>query len=112
MKALNRFYLDHPAFSEEDYDRTGFKWIECSAQEQCVYAFERRSAKERIAAVFNFSDEEQEFVADLDGAGVIKKIFDSAGSEDGAEQIYDRKKNRFRLPPFSAGYYSISGGKV
>ena len=45
MKALNRFYLDHPAFSEEDYDRTGFKWIECSAQEQCVYAFERRSAK-------------------------------------------------------------------
>ena len=112
MKALNRFYLDHPAFSEEDYDRAGFKWIECSAQEQCVYAFERRSAGERIAAVFNFSDEEQEFVADLDGEGVIKKIFDSAGSEDGAEQIYDRKKNRFRLPPFSAGYYSISGGKV
>ena len=112
MKALNRFYLDHPAFSEEDYDRTGFKWIECSAQEQCVYAFERRSPKERIAAVFNFSDEEQEFVPDLDRAGVIKKIFDSAGSEDGAEQIYDRKKNRFRLPPFSAGYYSISDGKV
>ena len=112
MKALNWFYLDHPAFSEEDYDRTGFKWIECSAQEQCVYAFERRSAGERIAAVFNFSDEEQEFVPDLDRAGVIKKIFDSAGSEDGAEQIYDRKKNRFRLPPFSAGYYSISDGKV
>ena len=112
MKALNRFYLDHPAFSEEDYDRAGFKWIECSAQEQCVYAFERRSAKERIAAVFNFSDEEQEFVPDLDGAGVIKKIFDSAGSEDGEEQIYDRKRNLFRLPPFSAGYYSISGGKV
>ena len=77
-----------------------------------MYAFERRSAKERIAAVFNFSDEEQEFVPDLDRAGVIKKIFDSAGSEDGAEQIYDRKKNRFRLPPFSAGYYSISDGKV
>ena len=112
MKALNRFYLDHTAFSEEDYDRAGFKWIECSAQEQCVYAFERRSAKERIAAVFNFSDEEQEVAPDLDGAGVIKKIFDSAGSEDGAEQVYDRKKNWFRLPPFSAGYYSISGGKV
>ena len=56
-------------------------------------------AGERIAAVFNFSDEEQELAPDLDGAGVIKKIFDSAGSEDGAEQVYDRKKNRVPAAP-------------
>ena len=54
MRALNRFYLEHPAFSAEDYTQKGFRWIECDATEQCVYAFERIGEEERIAAVFNF----------------------------------------------------------
>ena len=60
MEDLNHFYLEHPALSEMDYDMEGFRWIECHAEDQCVYAFERRSKKERIMAVFNFSDKEQE----------------------------------------------------
>lgn len=121
MKALNRFYMEHPAFWEEDYGRNGFKWIECHAGEQCVYAFERRSAKERIAAVFNFSDEEQEIVLEIQDAEALKKIFESAGSKDGSEQVFEKKQKSagkrteeysFRLPGFSAGYYSITDVKV
>ena len=51
MKDLNRFYLEHPAFSEMDYDTEGFQWLECHAQEKCVYVFERKSEKERIMAL-------------------------------------------------------------
>ena len=90
MRELNRFYLEHPAFSELDYDPEGFQWLECNAEEQCVYAFERRNAEkalkgngqrssvERIAAVFNFSDKVQEdFVLSIPGAGKLTQIFAS-----------------------------------
>ena len=80
MKDLNRFYLEHPAFSEMDYDTEGFQWLECHAQEKCVYVFERRSEKERIMAVFNFSDKEQEFEIQGKNIKELKKVF---SSEDG-----------------------------
>ena len=55
MTDLNRFYLEHPAFFEKDYDADGFQWLDCHSEELCVYAFERAGKKERIVAVFNFS---------------------------------------------------------
>ncbi|HJA11489.1 MAG TPA: 1,4-alpha-glucan branching protein GlgB [Candidatus Mediterraneibacter merdipullorum] len=121
MKALNRFYLEHPAFWVADEDREEFRWLECSAEEQCVYAFERRGGKERIAAVFHFSDREQEIVLEIPGAEALEKLFDSAGMQNGGEQSCEKKKKTsgekaasflFRLPPFSAGYYRISGDEV
>lgn len=121
MKALNRFYLKHPAFFEADYERNGFEWIECNANEKCVYAFERRSSKERIAAVFNFSDAEQQIVLEIEDAGSLEKIFESACSMNNSEQIFVNKEKSsgksgdrysFRLPAFSAGYYGIEDAKV
>ncbi len=105
MKALNRFYLEHPAFSAEDYTQKGFRWIECDATEQCVYAFERTGEEERIAAVFNFSDKEQEIELEISGAADISRIFASEDSGFSAA-----KKNgtfRFKLAPFSAEYYMV-----
>lgn len=121
MKALNRFYLKHPAFFEADYERNGFEWIECNANEKCVYAFERRSSKERIGAVFNFSDAEQQIVLEIEDAGSLEKIFESACSMNNSEQIFvNREKSSgksgarysFRLPAFSAGYFGIEDAKV
>ncbi len=122
MKALNRFYLEHPAFSAEDYTQEGFRWIECSASEQCVYAFERTGGKERIAAVFNFSDKEQEIELHIPGAADVSGIFasvdrgfslergqDTARGE-GVEKGENKRKNgtfRFILAPFSAEYYMV-----
>ena len=108
MKALNRFYLEHPAFSAEDYTQKGFRWIECDAAEQCVYAFERRGGKERIAAVFNFSDKEQDIELGIPGATGLSGIF---ASEDREFSVAIGKKNgtfRFVLAPFSAEYYLVT----
>ena len=59
MKDLNRLYLKHPAFYEKDYEADGFRWIDCHQEPRCIYAFQRFAKKERILAVFNFSDQEQ-----------------------------------------------------
>ena len=114
MKDLNHFYLEHPAFSEMDYDMEGFRWIECHAEDQCVYAFERRSKKERIMAVFNFSDEEQEIEIKCEDKKTLKRVFSSeykayGSQEEKKEKIIKAKKEiaTLNLKPFSAEYYLI-----
>lgn len=59
MKDLNNMYLENSALWQEDYDRNGFVWLDCHQEEKCIYVFERRSLKQRIIAIFNFSDKEQ-----------------------------------------------------
>lgn len=60
MKDLNLIYQTHPALSQKDDTPDGFQWIDCHQEERCIYAFERRSDQERILALFNFSDTQQE----------------------------------------------------
>lgn len=118
MKDLNHFYLEHPAFYEKDYDPDGFRWLECEAVDRCVYAFERISEKERIAAVFNFSGIVQEdFRLKIPGSKRLRRIFPCKPSApDGkctpsapAEYIIGNSNSdfTFSLPPFSAEYYLI-----
>ena len=89
MEDLNHFYLEHPALSELDYDMEGFQWLECHAEEKCVYVFERctkerrnetgksrdqMNRQERIVAAFNFSDEEQEIEIKCEDKKSLKRV--------------------------------------
>ncbi len=56
-KELNRIYADHPALWANDYEGGTFVWRQVSDQTNVVYAFERRSACERMLCVFNLSNE-------------------------------------------------------
>lgn len=129
MKDLNRFYLEHPALSEMDYDTEGFRWIECHAEEKCVYVFERcakerksesgkrrdqMNRQERIVAAFNFSDEEQEIEIKCEDKKTLKRVFSSeykayGSQEEKKEKIIKAKKEiaTLNLKPFSAEYYLI-----
>ena len=129
MEDLNHFYLEHPALSEMDYDTEGFQWLECHAEEKCVYVFERctkerrnetgksrdqMNRQERIVAAFNFSDEEQEIEIKCEDKKSLKRVFSSeykeyGGQEEKKEKIIKAKKEiaTFKLKPFSAEYYLI-----
>ncbi len=61
MTTLNHLYLEHPAMYAEDYDNSGFTWLDCHQEAKCVYAFERCGGGERLAFIFNLSDEAQDF---------------------------------------------------
>lgn len=127
MEELNHFYLEHPALSELDYVTEGFRWIECHAEEKCVYVFERcakerksetgkhhdqMNRQERIVAAFNFSDEEQEIEIKCEDIKTLKRVFSSeykvyGGQEEKKEKIIKVKKEiaTLKLKPFSAEYY-------
>lgn len=129
MEDLNHFYLEHPAFSVMDYDTEGFRWIECHAEEKCVYVFERcaierrretgkrrdqMNRKEGILAVFNFSDEEQKIRIKCEDKKTLKRVFSSEYKEYGGQEEKKEKIMRpeegtvtLQLQPFSAEYYLI-----
>ncbi|MDN0060973.1 1,4-alpha-glucan branching protein GlgB [Mediterraneibacter glycyrrhizinilyticus] len=129
MEDLNHFYLEHPALSELDYDTEGFQWLECHAEEKCVYVFERctkerrnetgksrdqMNRQERIVAAFNFSDEEQEIEIKCEDKKSLKRVFSSeykeyGGQEEKKEKIIKAKKEiaTLKMKPFSAEYYLI-----
>lgn len=59
ISELNKIYLKHPSLSEWDYTENGFKWLDCHQEEKCLYAIQRKSKNETIAAVFNFGGKKQ-----------------------------------------------------
>ncbi len=139
MTDLSLFYQSHPAFSEKDYDPDGFHWLDCHAEERCVYVFERiggatsnssrsgaagrkieNSRSERIAAFFNFSGIEQpDYTVEIPDAARIRRIFTSewkgyGGTEETNDKILTGEDGIFELSmkPFSAEYYMIEENKT
>ena len=104
-----------PAFFEKDYDADGFRWLDCHAEERCIYAFERAGKKERIAAVFNFSGVEQAgYDLEIPEAAGLRRVFTSelrgyGGKAETPEKILKPENGAFEftLAPFSAEYYLI-----
>ena len=52
---LNRIYLYHPALSENDFEFSGFQWIDADNAEQSVFSFYRKSRKEYLLCVMNLT---------------------------------------------------------
>lgn len=115
MEELNEIYREHPALYEKDYDREGFGWLDCHQEERCIYAFERISRKERIAAVFNLSDQRyEEYVLKVQNARELQPLLLSEWEDFGGKETRERKKLagnegnfRLTLPAYSAGYYLV-----
>ena len=97
-------YLNSPALYERDYEPDGFQWLDCHQEERLIYAFERRSEKQRIAAVFNFSDEKQEgYELRVEDAECLALLFSSE-----MEQYVRCEGNAvLTLPPYSGRYYLV-----
>ena len=115
MRDLNHFYLSYASLWELDYDAEGFRWLDCHEEEKCVYAFERRSQRERLVAVFNFSDKAWvDFDLKVPGARELKPAFSSdlepyGGSRRKQETPLAEEDYIFRieLEAYSAQYFLV-----
>lgn len=112
IRDLNKIYLSHPSLSELDYDRKGFSWIDCRQEKKCIYVFERRSEKENVFAIFNFSDKEQAYEYRTPKMVSYHLLIASDMECYGGKQVYSEKetsfeckKATFSLSPFSGRYY-------
>ena len=112
MIRLNHFYLKHTAFFEKDYETSGFVWLDCHQESKCIYAFERRSKTERIAAVFCFSDEKQpNYRLKIPDSKMLTLLLSSRGEEETGRMEPESEDGTYvlDLEPYSARYYEIHG---
>lgn len=83
MKDLSFAYQNNPALYELDYEKDGFNWIDCHQEEKRVYVYVRRSKKQRILVLLNFSAEKQVYELSRDNMKHLKLILASDN------EIYD-----------------------
>lgn len=101
MKMLNKLYLTHSAFYEQDYQNDGFRWIDCDNTTNCIYAIERKSSKETLVAVFNLSDAEKEY--SVEGYEKSKLLLHTDWNKFGGDTPDNCKfgLTKFTLPKYS-----------
>lgn len=115
IKALNGTYLAHEAFSEADYENSGFEWADCAQEERQIYAISRSSKKEKLLAVFNFSDKQQNgYKLSLKDTKKVAPVLCSASDKFGGNVRdinelfrFDSSELEIDLPAYSAVLFSL-----
>ena len=77
-----------PAFWEQDFTEKGFQWIDCQQEEKRIYVIQRNSKKQKIIAVFNFSEQAQTYELNLEKAKYLKLLLASDNEIYGGTETY------------------------
>ena len=117
IRDLNHLYLNHSALWQEDDREQGFRWLDCHQEERCIYALERRSEKERLVFVFNFSDQTQDgYQLPVEGCAGLRPILSTEWEEYGGgvkrdESVLPAQHNQVQLslPPYSGLCLAVEG---
>ena len=117
IRDLNHLYLNHSALWQEDDREQGFRWLDCHQEERCIYAMERRSEKERLVFVFNFSDQTQDgYQLPVEGCTGLRPILSTEWEEYGGgvkrnEGFLPVQHNQVQLslPPYSGLCLAVEG---
>lgn len=114
IKDLNHLYLNLKALHECDHSWEGFEWVLLDDKDNSVIAYLRKSKKEKILCVFNFTPQVlHNYIIYVPGVDHLKLIFNSdshyySGSNYFApyscekSQGFDNMKVSLTLPPLSA----------
>lgn len=88
-KALNRLYVEHPAFWENDCSWDGFSWLDCNDSAHSIVAFMRKGKKttDRLIVICNFTPVVRHDYRIGVPAGKYREIFNSDAPEFGGSGI-------------------------
>ena len=91
VEDLNRLYRDYPALHSQDFDPTGFEWIDCNRVDQSTLGFLRRDTRgDVVVVVLNFTPVPREnHRLGLPGPGWYDEIFNSDSEYYGGSNVGD-----------------------
>lgn len=107
FKELNRLYNSFPAFYEDDFDSSGFKWIDFSDADNSVIAYVRfnKDKSEMLLFTFNMTPVLREnYLFGVPYRGFYKEILNSNAEEFGGTGvgnlggIHSENNPRFEFP--------------
>lgn len=111
IQDLNALYQKHPALSEKDYEQDGFRWLDCHQEARCIYAFERIGKKERIVAVFHFSNRRQkDYHLPIPEGKSLELLLSSNWEEYGGNE--KRAEVKLKVKNREAGRESAAGDRL
>ena len=119
-KNLNKFYLDHPQFWEDDFSWEGFSWIANDDYKQSIIIFRRfDNKKNEIITVCNFVPvERRSYCFGVPYKGSYTEVFNSTSADgspitNGTVKSVDTPMHGFEqsvcvdIPPFSVMYFTV-----
>ncbi len=87
---LNRLYRDTPALYTNDFDGSGFEWIQADDHQNCIFAFVRRGddPDDFVAGVYNFTPVPREnYRIGVPQQGFYKEILNSDAAIYGGSNV-------------------------
>ncbi len=119
-KNLNKFYLDHPQFWEDDFSWGGFSWIANDDYKQSIIIFRRFDEKKNeVITVCNFVPvERKSYCFGVPYKGSYTEVFNSASPDgspmtNGTVKSVDTPMHGFEqsicvdIPAFSVMYFTV-----
>ena len=110
-RALNHVYLTAPALWRDEGEGF-FTWLRRG--EDGLFAFLREGDGQRLLAVFNFLDREQDLPLAMNGAARLRLLLDSdsaafGGGAQGEAEVPTAERGclRLTLPPYSGRLYQV-----
>ena len=86
VKAMNHCYLNTPSLWQQNYDWSGYQWLDANNQDQSILLFKRQGKKEDDFTIIllNFQpDTYKEYKIGVPAAGAYREIFNSDREEFG-----------------------------
>ncbi|WJP98608.1 1,4-alpha-glucan branching protein GlgB [Macrococcus bovicus] len=120
VRALNHFYLSHPALFAADFEPEGYQWIDPDNSQQSVITYIRRSKDEELIIAINMTGQVYyDFEIGVPEDAGYKEIFSSDAEEFGgsnqlvSDELFAVKSEkqgykyiiRTKLPPFGLSVY-------
>lgn len=112
---LNRVYHQHPALWERDFDHTGFEWVDFSDSNNSVIAYLRKSEKETVLCVHNFTPNyHQNYHLPLRNVKSLTEIFNSdaakySGSgKDNLQPQFSQSQITIQLAPLATMIFNVT----
>jgi 1,4-alpha-glucan branching enzyme len=127
IKALNKLYVQQPAFWEGGYDKRSFSWLDADNEKQSIFVFIRQAKREDIfiVAVLNFQPISYDtFRIGVPFPGSYMEIFNSDDKSYGGsgcingqpisteDEAYHGQKQSIviKVPPLGGTLYLYNGG--
>ncbi|MBS1518436.1 MAG: 1,4-alpha-glucan branching protein GlgB [Bacteroidetes bacterium] len=107
FRELNRLYCEYPAFHEDDFDSSGFQWLDFSDADNSVIAYVRynKNKSEMLMFTFNMTPVlRQDYVLGVPKSGYYREILNSNAEEYGGTGtgnlggVYSQNLPRFEFP--------------
>ncbi len=84
VSQLNHFYLNHSALWERDFTWEGYEWIDFSNAEQSIISYLRKSPKENLVCIHNFTPEFHPcYFISLKGVRRVSQVFNTDDAKFG-----------------------------